>query len=94
MTESVYERMSLEEAQEAAKDLQTKILKWLDDYEHVVGPKVKEYIEHHMSTNSLSPFGQFYIMYKIHKGIGENGRWPTRPVCSDVTSIPHALGNL
>ena len=92
MTESVYERMSLEEAQEAAKDLQTKILKWLDDYEHVVGPKVKEYIEHHMSTNSLSPFGQFYIMYKIHKGIGENGRWPTRPVCSDVTSIPHALG--
>ena len=31
-------------------------------------------------------------MYKIHKGIGKNGRWPTRPVCSDVTSIPHALG--
>ena len=30
-------------------------------------------------------------MYKIHKGI-KNGRWPTRPVCSDVTSLPHGLG--
>eukprot|EP00956_Cyclotella_meneghiniana_P013822 scaffold20268_cov64-Cyclotella_meneghiniana.AAC.3 len=45
-----------------------------------------------MSVNSTSPFGQFYIMYKIHNGIGKNGRWPTRPVCSDVISIPHALG--
>ena len=22
----------------------------------------------------------------------KNGRWPTRPVCSDVSSLPHGLG--
>ena len=45
-----------------------------------------------MSDNSTSPYSQFCVMYKIHKGIGKNSRWPTRPACSDVTSIPHALG--
>jgi hypothetical protein len=49
------------------------------------------YIKEHMEVNSPSPFGQFYTLYKIHKG-KKNGRWPTRPVCSDVSSIPHGLG--
>ena len=31
-----------------------------------------KYIRAHMGANSLSPFGQFYIMYKIHKGMKEN----------------------
>jgi hypothetical protein len=44
-----------------------------------------------MEATSPSPFGQFYVLYKIHKGM-KNGRWPTRPVCSDVSSIPHGLG--
>lgn len=92
LNETVYERLSLEEALQATATLKAKIGKWLDDYEHIVGPKVTEYIEDHMSVNSSSPFGQFYVMYKIHKGIGKDGRWPTRPVSSDVTSIPHALG--
>ena len=30
-------------------------------------------------------------MYKIHKGKKDN-RWPTRHVCSDVSSITHGLG--
>eukprot|EP00956_Cyclotella_meneghiniana_P030547 scaffold77192_cov37-Cyclotella_meneghiniana.AAC.1 len=91
LNETVYERLSLEEALQATASLKAKIQEWLDDYEHIIGPKVKEYIEHHMSTNSSSPFGQFYIMYKIHKGIGENSLWPTRPVCSNVTSIPSLI---
>jgi hypothetical protein len=43
-------------------------------------------------TEAPSPFGQFYIMYKIHKEQREDGSWPTRAVCSDVTSYPHILG--
>eukprot|EP00804_Cyclotella_cryptica_P011959 CCRYP_004435-RA/>CCRYP_004435-RA protein AED:0.36 eAED:0.36 QI:0/-1/0/1/-1/1/1/0/252 len=50
-----------------------------------------QYIRHHMANNSEHPFGQFYIMYKIHKG-KKNNRWPSRPVCSDVSSLQHGLG--
>jgi hypothetical protein len=51
----------------------------------------QRYIKMHMSKCIDSPFGQFYLLYKIHKG-KKDGRWPTRPVCSDVSSIPHGLG--
>jgi hypothetical protein len=60
--------------------LETDILNWLKKHKH---------IEDHMKSVSASPFGQFYILYKIQKGIGDNGRWPTKPVCSDVSSLVH-----
>ena len=44
-----------------------------------------------MAANAASPFGQFYALFKIHKGM-KDGAWPTRPVCSDVTSLAHGLG--
>eukprot|EP00956_Cyclotella_meneghiniana_P011148 scaffold15612_cov57-Cyclotella_meneghiniana.AAC.4 len=44
-----------------------------------------------MSEYSTSPFGQFYALYKIHKGT-KDGAWPTRPVSSDITSLTHGLG--
>jgi hypothetical protein len=44
-----------------------------------------------MKENADSPYGQFYILYKIHKGLKQNGSWPTHPVCSDVSSMPHGL---
>jgi hypothetical protein len=44
-----------------------------------------------MKSVSASLFGQFYILYKIQKGIGDNGRWPTKPVGSDVSSLVHGL---
>eukprot|EP00804_Cyclotella_cryptica_P005818 CCRYP_000116-RA/>CCRYP_000116-RA protein AED:0.39 eAED:0.47 QI:0/0/0/1/0/0/3/0/287 len=50
-----------------------------------------KYIRHHMISNQINPYGQFYLTYKIDKGM-KNGRWPTRPVCSDVSSLPHGLG--
>ena len=50
-----------------------------------------KFIRSHMYTNRKHPFGLFYATYKIHKGI-KNGHWPTRPVCSDVSSLPHGLG--
>jgi hypothetical protein len=66
-------------------------LQWLSKYKHKLGKHATNYIINHMEANKESPFGQFYILYKIHKG-KKNGRWPTRPVCSDVTSLPHELG--
>ena len=50
-----------------------------------------KYIQQHLQHNQQNPFGQFYITYKIHKGL-KNNKWPTRPVCSDVSSLPHGLG--
>lgn len=50
-----------------------------------------KYIKKHMSKAGPAPFGQFYVFYKIHKPMKDN-RWTTRPVCSDVSSLPHALG--
>ena len=51
----------------------------------------RKFILKHVSDNKPSPFGQFYVTYKIHKPM-TNGRYTTRPVCSDVTSLPHGLG--
>lgn len=45
----------------------------------------------HLHDNHDNPFGQFYILYKIHKGM-KKGCWPTRPVCPDVSSLSHGLG--
>ena len=45
-----------------------------------------KYIKKSLSENT-DPFGYFYLTYKIHKP----GR-KTRPVCSDCSSIIHALG--
>jgi len=87
----IYERMSTGEAMRAVSDLQDQIEHWLDEYKHVVPKMAQAYIRKHMSECSKSPFGQFYLLYKIHKGM-KNGRWPTRPVCSDVSSISHGLG--
>ena len=72
-------------------DVQEKINSWLSRYHKVIGKQANLFIRHHMSKNSMTPFGQFYIMYKIHNGM-KNGRWPTRPVCSNVSSLPHGLG--
>ena len=87
----IYHRISQEEAQSAAQKIKTNINSWLSRFHNTVGKDVTTYIRQHLRTNSASPFGQFYILYKIHKG-PNNGRWPTRPVCSDVSSMTHGLG--
>jgi hypothetical protein len=86
-----YKRLTEEEARTFANRLEEEILQWLSKYKHKLGKHAANYILNHMEANVESPFGQFYILYKIHKG-KKNGRWPTRPVCSDVTSLPHGLG--
>lgn len=89
---SVYKRLSPEEAKQAASSLDTTITEWLDNYKLDIGKMKAKFIDNHRDENNLSPFGQFYILYKRHKGKNKDGSWPTRPVCSDVTSLPHGLG--
>lgn len=90
--EEIYEQMSEEDALFRADALHTEIKDWLSEYESLIGKHAHRFISDHISANLDSPFGQFYILYKIHKGKGDDGKWPTRPVSSDVTSLPHALG--
>jgi hypothetical protein len=79
------------ETNKAIKDLDENIEAWIEDFNKVLDKKEINYFRHHMFLNFKSPFGQFYVLYKIHKGM-KDGRWPTRPVCSDVSSLPHGLG--
>jgi hypothetical protein len=90
--EKVYERLTEQAAYDAIEQLRTEIEEWLVKYKQCIPLKARQFIRHHIRENQDNPFGQFYIMYKIHKGIRANGTWPTRPVCSDVTSVPHGLG--
>jgi hypothetical protein len=89
--ESIYKRLSKEEAFSAVAALETEIKDWLRRHRGEIGSEATAYISNGLKTNADSPFGQFYILYKIHKGM-KNGRWPTRPVCSDVSSLSHCLG--
>jgi hypothetical protein len=83
--------LSEEDALAAVKQVENEIKLWLGRHGKKIGKHACKFIENHVKNNGDSPFGQFYILYKIHKG-KKNGRWPTRPVCSDVTSLPHGLG--
>lgn len=89
--DKVYQQLSEAEAFQHLRIVKEEVKAWLDEYEKVIGSMAHEYITNHMSENASSPlFGQFYIMYKIHKGM-KNNKWPTLPVCSDVTSLLHGL---
>ena len=92
LNEKVYRQLSEEEATMALDELATQIDDWLEKYKHILPKSVPKFIHSHMKDNASSPYGQFYILYKIHKGVKDNGCWPTRPVCSDVSSLPHSLG--
>ena len=87
----VYQRLTNDEASKVITELHMQILDWLDKYKRILPKFVPKFILHHMKENADSPYGQFYILYKIHKGLKQNGSWPTHPVCSDVSSMPHGL---
>ena len=91
-TEEVYQQLSETEASNIIATLDDSISTWLARYKSKIGRMAVQFIDNHRTENSASPFGQFYILYKRHKKQRKDGTWPTRPVCSDVTSLPHALG--
>jgi hypothetical protein len=83
--------MSEGEALDATQHVYDQISSWLTTHKDTLSEQEHTYIRNHVEVSRANPFGQFYILYKIHKGL-KHGRWPTRPVCSDVSSIPHSLG--
>jgi hypothetical protein len=89
--EECYRIIPEQDAKLAIDVLEDDIVEWLKKHKHSLDGMHARYIRKHMASVSASPFGQFYVLYKIHKGM-KNGRWPTRPVCSDVSSLTHGLG--
>jgi hypothetical protein len=82
-----YVQLSDDEAAAAAINTESLIRNWCR--KHVTCGVTKNdvlYIKKSLNENE-DPFGYFYLMYKIHKP----GR-TTRPVCSDCSSLLHALG--
>ena len=88
---TVFERLTPDEAWERAHTIEQDIQSWLKSHKKVLDKNVINYIEDHLHRNRHSPFGKFYTLYKIHKPRTAAG-FPTRPVCSDVSSLPHGLG--
>jgi hypothetical protein len=74
-----------------ARDVNNQIQNWLQTHKKSITKDKATYIRNHLQQNQHSPFGQFYVSYKVHKK-SVNGNYPTRPVCSDVSSLPHRLG--
>ena len=53
----------------------------------VLPKSVQQYLETKLQERNKEPFGYFYLLCKLHKNPVK-----TRPVFSDYTSTPHALG--
>ena len=86
---TTYQLISEEEAKIAADELYTTIYQWtrrhsLSDHLNI---DRRNYIRKKISEASSDPFGYFYLTIKIHKT-----PISTRPVCSDLASLPHSLG--
>jgi hypothetical protein len=88
---TIFECLSTDEAWSAAKSIENDIREWLTSHRKAIDKDAYLDIEDHVRKNRQSPFGQFYILYKIHKPRTPRG-FATRPVCSDVSSLPHGLG--
>ena len=88
---TVFKQLSKEEAWAKAQLIENNIRSWLTSHKKAIDKDAANYIEDHLRRNRHAPFGKFYTTYKIHKQRTPTG-FPTRPVCSDVTSLPHGLG--
>jgi hypothetical protein len=76
---TIFERLSTDEAWSAAKSIENDIREWLTSHRKAIDKDAYLYIEDHVRKNQQSPFGQFYILYKIHKPRTPRGL-ATRPV--------------
>jgi hypothetical protein len=85
--EHTYTVISEEQALQDDVELRTSIRGWMRKHVRVLSTNVRLYLETKLQESSEEPFGYFYLLYKLHKKPVK-----TRPVCSDCTSTPHALG--
>ena len=92
LVETDYRRLTEDQAWERARKVHKSILHWLRTYDRQLNGKAAAYIAEKTQENlEKDPFGKFYTLYKLHKK-PVDGKYPTRPVCSDCASITHALG--
>ena len=74
--EEIYEQLSAEEAALHTDFPHAQIIDWLKIYERLISKHAHKFIKDNVNNNMDSPFGQFYILHKIHKGklvMTENG---------------------
>jgi len=86
---TTYQLISEEDARIAANELYKSIYQWtrkLSLSDHLTQDS-SNYIHQKICEAASEPFGYFYLTIKIHKT-------PifTRPICSDLASLPHSLG--
>ena len=86
---TTYQLISEEDARIAANELYKTIYQWTRKHslsDHLTQDS-RNYIRQKIREASSDPFGYFYLTIKIHKT-----PISTRPVCSDLASLPHSLG--
>mmetsp|Transcript_18939 Transcript_18939/g.41008 ORF Transcript_18939/g.41008 Transcript_18939/m.41008 type:complete len:639 (+) Transcript_18939:377-2293(+) len=82
-----YLLLSEEQAQEEAQALKKEISDWTFEHRPALTDSETKFLRQKLKETIDDPFGYFYLLIKLHKSPVS-----TRPVCSDVASLPHALG--
>jgi hypothetical protein len=84
---TTYTIVPKDQALQDTAQLYNNILLWTATYSEEISPKAQTFIHCKLRDNLADPFDYFYLTIELHK-------WSisTCPVCSDCTSLPHALG--
>ena len=85
--DTTYQILSSKDVSQQDTDLRKAIQEWLVTWYRQSDTGAVAYIRKKLEETKDYPFGQFYLLYKLHKS-----PFTTRPVCSDCASTPHALG--
>ena len=83
----MYEIITLEQGQEDIYNLKWEIFEWTITHRKALTKQTVAYLRKKLEITRKDPFGYFYLLYKFHKN-----PISTIPVCSDCSSLPHALG--
>jgi len=86
---TAYQLISEEDARIAANELYKTIYQWMQIHSpsnHLTQDS-RNYNHQKIREATSDPFGYFYLTLKIHKT-----PISTRPICSDLASLPHSLG--
>ena len=89
---ATFKHLSPTAAHSAAHALEEFVHTWIKTHCRTLTPMERKFITQHITDNKSSPFGQFYITYKIHKP-KVNGRYSTRSVCSESPVYLTVLAN-
>jgi hypothetical protein len=87
LNKTTYSIIPKEQALRDALTLYKNIATWLSKYSAILSANAKKFIQKKLGETINNPFGYFYLTIKLHKSPVS-----TRPVCSNCTSLPHALG--